>query len=99
MKLTRNSIKKLAKQENIFLNVKTAFSGMTDGTEDKKEGFKPVSYNNVAKDSYLYDVTLGIEGMWSIKGRDLIEEYNDGTYEGLYVYNSCGSFVLAKKIK
>ena len=71
---------------------------MTDGCEDRKEGFKSVSYNNVTKDSYLFDVTLGIEGLWSIKGRDLIEEYNDGEYKGLYVYNSCGSFVLAEKI-
>jgi len=99
MKLTRTTLKKLAKYDNLYLNVKTAFSGMTDGCEDKKDGFKPVSYNNVAKDSYLYDVTLGIDGMWSIKGRDLIEAYDDGTYRGLYVYNSCGSFILAEKIK
>lgn len=99
MKLTRRHLNKLAKYDNLFLNVRSAFSGMTDGTEMRNEGFKSVSYNNVAKDSYLFDVTLGIEGVWSIKGRDLLEAYDDGQYRGIYVYNSCGSFILAEKYK
>jgi hypothetical protein len=97
MKLTRRNLNKLAKQENLFLNIKTAFSGMTDCCEDVKTGFESVTYNDTVKGSYLNDVTLGIDGVWSIKGRDLLDPYNDGIYEGIEVYNSCGSFILATK--
>lgn len=97
MKLTRRHLNKLAKYDNLHLQVKSKFNGMIDGTDFVKEPFTPVTYNDTKKGSYLYDVTLGIEGVWSIKGRDLLEAYDDGQYRGIYVYNSCGSFILAEK--
>lgn len=96
-KITLRSLKKLAKQENLFLNVKSAFSGMTDMCEYKNDGFQNVIYNDTKKGTYLNDVTLGIEGVWSLSGSQLYESYEDESYVGIEVYNSCGTFILAQK--
>tara|TARA_R100000655_G_scaffold25777_1_gene52838 strand:- start:187 stop:516 length:330 start_codon:yes stop_codon:yes gene_type:complete len=93
IKLNRNHLKRLAKKDNLYLNIKTSFSGMTDGVEPINSGFKPIERisDNMA------DYNLGINGVWSIKGRDLFEHYEDAIYTGISVYNSCGSFILAEK--
>ena len=93
IKLTRNHLKRLAKKDNLYLNLKSSFSGMTDGIEPINSGFEPIERvsNNMT------DYNLGINGVWSIKGRDSLEHYDDGIYKGISVFNSCGSFVLAEK--
>ena len=93
MKITRHTIKKLAKQENLFLKVNSSFNGMIDGCETYNGGFEAVestesNYNN----------TLGINGVWLVgSSRDYFERYEDDFCVGIYAYNCCGSFTLVQK--
>lgn len=40
--------------------------------------------------------TLGYKGIWLVNGsRDHFNAFDDGEFEGIEVYNCCGSFVIA----
>lgn len=83
----------IKKNPELYFRLKSSFNGMTDGVEDVKDQLSPATRteNNL---SY----TLGIEGAWFVGGsRDYFSNYSDGTYEGIEVFNSCGSFILARK--
>lgn len=47
----------------------------------------------------VWDNNLGIQGVWLVNGsRDSFTAYDDGVFQGIHVYNCCGSFVVAVKV-
>jgi len=94
-KITRTTVKTFIKknQADLYINVKSAFSGMTDGCECVHGGFK-MAYGTLAN----LDETLGVEGAWFVgSSRDYFTAYEDSIFTGIEVYNSCGKFILAVK--
>lgn len=93
-KITLATLKKFIKEDGLFLKVQSKFSGMTDGIESGKNVYEPVE-----KTERNVERSLGIEGMWCVgSSRDLFTYVNDGEYEGIEVYNSCGCVTIARKI-
>jgi hypothetical protein len=92
-KITLATVKKFVRENKgeLFINVKSAFSGMTDGCEYRNNGFE------LAKPTTDHiDHTLGISGAWLVgSSRNYFTPYNDGELTGITVSNSCGHFVLA----
>ena len=86
-------------RENLFINVKSSFDGMTDGVEQLHGGFMPAKKDKtVSINSDYYNTTQGIEGVWFVGGsRDYIYPYNESGFTGYRVSNSCGVFILAIK--
>jgi len=94
-KITKATLKSFVKKnkENLFIKVKSTFDGMSDGIVCINEGFKKVSL----KEDYQ-EHTLGIEGAWLVgSSRDYFNFYSDRSFEGIEVYNCCGSFIIATK--
>lgn len=93
MKTTKHTFNKLSKKENLFINVLSSFSGMTDCCESYNGGFeKAEETNNSITNTY------GINGAWLVGGgRDYFEIYEDEKFSGVYVYNCCGSFIIGTK--
>lgn len=93
-KITLATVKKFIKQDGLYMNLKRKFDGMIDGERSYNEGFKPLE-----RTDWHIDSTLGVKGAWFVgDSRDRFREYKDEQYEGINVYNSCGSFIIAKKI-
>lgn len=93
-KITLATLKKFIKEEGLFLKIKSKFDGMIDGSAPGKNMYEPVE-----KTESLISHTLGIEGMWCVgSSRDYFTYVNDGQYEGIEVYNSCGCVTIARKI-
>tara|TARA_R100001463_G_scaffold74997_1_gene129023 strand:+ start:2270 stop:2554 length:285 start_codon:yes stop_codon:yes gene_type:complete len=93
MKTTKHTFNKIAKQDNLFIKVKSSFNGMIDGCESYDNDFEAVE-----KIERNIKNTHGINGAWLVNGgRDYFENYEDDNFKGIYVYNSCGSFVIATK--
>lgn len=94
-KITRTTIKNFvareAKNQNLYINIKSSFSGMTDCVEDVRTGFtKAVSINH----SEQYN--LGFNGIWLVgSNRDYFQPYSDENYIGYEISNCCGSFIIA----
>lgn len=96
-KITKATFKKFIKDnKNLFIKVKGSFDGMIDGIAYRKSEFLPITKDNR---DHCNENTLGINGVWLVNGsRDWFQHHNDGVFEGIQVSNSCGSFILAKKI-
>lgn len=93
-KITLATLKSFIKQDTIFLKVRNSFNGMIDGLSPGTNIFEIIKTTNSNVSN-----TLGIIGVWCVgSSRDYFTYFNDGTFEGIEVYNSCGCFVLAKKI-
>lgn len=97
-KITRATFKSFIKRErennNLYIKVKSSFSGMTDMVEEVKDNFEKVEdkYNEKKK----YD--LGIHGIWLVgSSRDWFEKFADDKFIGYEVSNCCGSFIVAMK--
>lgn len=86
-------------RENLFINVKSSFDGMTDGVESLRGGFAPAKKDKtVSVNSDYYNATQGIEGVWFVGGsRDYVSRYDENGFVGYTVCNSCGAFILAIK--
>lgn len=92
-KVTRTNFKTFIKKhnDNLFIDVRTAFDGMTDCCEAVKDGFMPA-----IKDNEHMEHTFGIRGAWLVNGgRDYFRAYEDETFTGLEVTNCCGRFIIA----
>lgn len=90
MKTTKHTFNKVSKKENLFIKIKSAFSGMTDCCESYNGGFEKVE-----KTTSSIKNTYGINGAWLVGGgRDYFELYEDENISGIYVYNCCGSFII-----
>jgi len=93
-KLTLASVKSFIKvnRKDLLINVKSSFDGMTDCVERVAGGFVPAKDDN----EMPYENCLGIKGAWFVgHSRDYFSIYVEGTYAGIEVSNSCGSFILA----
>ncbi len=103
-KITIATVKSFLKKysENVFINVKSRFDGMTDGTEQLHGGF-----TKATADTDHPAHTLGIAGAWFVgQSRDYFTPYDNnmlhltggiGHLTGIEVSNSCGRFILAVK--
>lgn len=95
-KITLATVKSFIKvnRKDLLINVKSSFDGMTDCVERVAGGFVP------AKDDTEMPLEncLGIKGAWFVgQSRDYFSVYNEDSYTGIKVSNSCGSFILAVK--
>lgn len=92
-KITKSTIKSFIKKnfDNLYIKVKSEFSGMTDCVEAVQDDF-----HKVMKDDRIHN-TFGIAGAWFVdgSGRNFFREYNDNGFKGYEVSNCCGRFVLA----
>jgi len=92
-KITKSTVKSFIRKNSgkIYVKVKSSFSGMTDAIETIEDNF------DLAKQSTRYtEHTFGIEGAWFVgHSRDYFRPYEDEKYNGYYIYNACGSFILA----
>ncbi len=94
-KITLATLKKFVRDNSgqLFINVKSSFDGMTDGLEWLNGGF-----GAAIETTDHIDHTLGIKGAWLVgSSRDYFGHYNDNTYSGIEVSNSCGHFIIAIK--
>ncbi len=94
-KITLTTVKSFIKNNegNLLINVKSDFEGMTDCVERRTEGWR-----EAVKDGKNMEQTMGIPGAWFVReGRDGFEAYDENGYTGIYIYNACGSFILAIK--
>lgn len=92
-KTTLATVKSFIKKnrENLFINVKSSFDGMTDGVERLHGGFV-----KAAHESHNNEHNFTVAGAWFVgSSRDYFESYQDEQFIGIEVYNSCGTFILA----
>ena len=95
MKTTKATIKSFIRKntENLYINVKSEFDGMTDMCESQKGGFGKATMTDEYRNN-----RLGISGAWFVgNSRDYFSDYDDGVFAGYEVYNCCGKFILAVK--
>ena len=89
-KITRATIKSFIRKNDIYINVTSSFDGMTDCCQPVNGGFTKAQKT----DEYVEN-TLGVRGAWFVgQSRDYFEAFEDDTYKGYKVYNSCGRFYL-----
>lgn len=95
-KITKATFKKFIKENeaNLFIWAKSSFNGQTDCVEDLDTTFKPAE-----KTTEHLDYTLGYRGLWLVgQSRDYFRAYENETYKGIEVFDSCGtSYVAIKK--
>ncbi|TSD02697.1 MAG: hypothetical protein Athens071426_412 [Parcubacteria group bacterium Athens0714_26] len=94
-KITLTTVKKFIKDnDNIYLKVKSSFDGGIDciAYEQNAEFKKAVLSEEHKKN------TLGIQGLWLVlSSRDYFTPYEDETFKGLEISNSCGNSIIAVK--
>jgi hypothetical protein len=91
-KITKATVKSFIKKnsDNLFINVKSVFDGMIDGCVSFNGGFIKVE----KIDGHANE--MGICGAWFVgQSRDYFREYEDNSFLGIEVYNSCGTFIIA----
>ncbi len=93
-KITKATVKSFIRKniDDMYINVRGSFDGMTDGIEGKNTGFMRVQPTIINIDN-----TLGVDGAWFVNnGRDYFQAYEDENgYKGIAVSNCCGYFELA----
>ena len=98
-KITLSTVKSFIKKnrENLFINVKSSFDGMTDGVEQLHKGFiKAKADKTISINSDYYNRTQGIEGAWFVGGsRDYFTAFDKDNLTGYEISNSCGTFILS----
>lgn len=95
-KITLSTVKSFIRKnkDNLFLNLKSSFDGMTDMVETCKNS----SFKKATETTGNLSYTLGIAGTWFVgSSRDYFSQYEDDQFTGIKVYNCCGSFILAIK--
>lgn len=95
-KITRATFRKFITEAgaDLYIQVKSSFDGMTDCCETVKGDFIPAVRGTEPANDNPY--TLGVRGVWLVgSSRDSFSYFEDSTYAGIRVYNSCGSFIVA----
>lgn len=92
-KITKATFKSFLKKNEGKLYIKTisGFDAMSDcvvSTEDN-------GYTLLKPAAYVHENNLGYEGVWLVGGSDSFEPSHEGDFNGIKVYNCCGSFTLA----
>lgn len=96
-KITLATLKSFVRKNSnkLYINLRSKFNGMTDGVESVGNSFCTATVN---PDDVNISHTLGIAGAWIVgSSRDSLSQYEDDTFLGIDVYNSCGRFILAIK--
>lgn len=91
-KITKATLKSFVKKnrEQLFVNVKSKFDGMTDGCESRNAGFQAAEATNHEAH------TLGVKGIWLVgSSGNYFKPYSADGFEGIVVSNCCGHFVVA----
>lgn len=94
-KITKATVKKFIREnfENMYINVRSEFDGMTDCCEHRNDGWKKAEKTNDHMER-----TLGIKNAWFVgDSRDYFNRYESEEMCGIEIYNSCGFFILATK--
>jgi hypothetical protein len=94
-KITLATVKSfIRKNPNLYINCKSSFDGMVDCVmPNDNQGFEPIKPSDRNSSN-----TLGIEGAWFVLGGgDRFYPHEDDNFEGIEVYNCCGSFILATR--
>lgn len=98
-KITLSTVKSFVKknENNLFINLKSSFDGMTDCVEKCNNGFSPAKKDKTQSiSSDYFQATLGYEGIWLVRGsRDYFQPFENERFLGIEVSNSCGSFIIA----
>jgi hypothetical protein len=92
-KITKATLKSFIKKnkDNLYINVKSKFDGMTDSCESAHNGF-----SKAQKDNSFDKNKLGYKGIWLVHGSgNYFREYEDMILKGIEVYNCCGRFIVA----
>ncbi len=92
-KITKATVKSFIKKniDDMYINVRSGFDGMTDGLESRNQGFVKAEVDEDHSKN-----TLGIKGAWFVNGgRDYFTAYEKDGLKGIEVANSCGYFTLA----
>lgn len=96
-KITRATFKSFLNKNkgNLFIKEISTFDGMIDGVNyHYKPQFTVLRANEEGFGHEECD--LGYAGIWLTRS-DLFKAYEDEEFQGIYVYNCCGSFVVAVK--
>ncbi len=96
-KITLATVKSFIKKnfDNLYINRQSSFDGMTDCVERLAGGFEKAQKETK---EYLLEHTHGVAGAWFVgQSRDYFDAYSENGMEGVRVFNSCGSFILAVK--
>ena len=95
-KITLATLKAFARRnkDRLFFKMVSDFDGMVDCVmPNKNAAFRPTEISG----SGGYYKT-GIQGIYTVgSGRDYFKEYEDETFYGISVSNSCGETILAVK--
>lgn len=99
-KITKATFKSFVNKnkDRLFIKTLSSFDGMTDCVTEVKDNFSPAIASDHALKQPAY--TLGLHGIWLVgQGRDYFEPYEAEGFKGYEVYNSCGSFIVAVKVR
>ena len=94
-KITMATLKSFVKKNSndLHINLQSAFSGYTDCVESVGNTFQKTS---VKTSDVNYKHTLGVDGAWFVgSSRDYLNAFENDSFIGIEVYNSCGCFILA----
>jgi hypothetical protein len=92
-KVTKATVKSFINKniDNLLINVKSSFDGMTDCCEPLHEGFKKATKSD-SRERW----NLGIEEAWFVgQSRDYFTTYETSELKGYEVSNCCGHFIIA----
>lgn len=95
-KITLATVKSfIRKNPNLYINCKSKFDGMVDCVMPcNNQGFEPIEPDPRG----FCRNTLDIKGAWFVLGGgDRFYPHEDDNFEGIEVYNCCGSFILATR--
>ncbi len=94
-KVTKATFKKfLRENENLFVNCKREFDGMTDCCESRNAGWRPAGQVDWT-DEHRLGIGIYLVGY----GRDYFKLYEQNGYSGFRLYNCCGSWIVARRTK
>lgn len=94
-KITLATVKSFVNKnrQNLLISTESHFNGMTDCVESCKSNFE---FAKEQPKEWLKKETLNIDGAWFVgSSRDYFDTYENEEVQGIKVYNSCGSFILA----
>ena len=94
-KITKATVKSFIRKNanNLYINVKSSFDGMTDCCESLHNGFVKAKKEPQAT---CMENSMGIAGAWFVgNSGDWFSAFENDNLTGIEVSNCCGHFILA----
>ena len=94
-KITRATLKSFITKckDNLYCKQLDSFDGMVDCVMPVDSNF-----TKVTSFDFNEEHSFGIKGLWLVgKSRDYFTEYEDDQFQGIKIYNCCGSSIIAMK--